>query len=212
MSPALQLAFVQHVIPIITATVPRTVTPVGAEDPEELIQDGIVLACRAAEELERRRKPVLLRSVAYYAIQRLKSGRRSYSAGRTDVMSPGCQLDGNAEVASLEEPVHVSDADDEYVTLGGVLASRKDDPAQAAVRNTDWSAFMTLLDGPQQYIVRATAEGQSVNDQAEHLKVSAPAVCSRRQTVARRARCFWGDSVLTDVQAQPLWRRQAEQR
>ena len=210
MSPALQLAFVQHVIPIITATVPRTVTPVGAEDAEELIQDGIVLACKAAEELERRKRPVPMRSVAYYAIQRLKSGRRSYSAGRTDVMSPGCQLDGNASVASLEEPVHVSDADDEDFTLGDMLASRKDDPAQIAVRNTDWNEFLTLLEEPQQYIVRATAAGESVNDQAAKLKVSAPAICSRRQTVARRARCFWGDSVLADVQAQPLWRRQVE--
>jgi hypothetical protein len=77
-----------------------------------------------------------------------------------------------------------------------------------AVRNADWSEFMTMLDGPQQYILKATAEGQSVNSQAEELKVSAPAVCQRRDTIGRRARRFWGDSVLADVQTLPLWRRE----
>jgi len=66
-----------------------------------------------------------------------------------------------------------------------------------------------MLDERQPYIVRATAEGESVNQQASHLKVSPPAITQRKDTIARRARQFWGDGVLTDVQALPLWRRQA---
>ena len=67
-----------------------------------------------------------------------------------------------------------------------------------------------VLEGPQQYIVQATAEGESVNHQAEELKVSPSAVCQRRDTIGRRARRFWGDEVLRDAQVLPLWRRQAE--
>jgi hypothetical protein len=69
-----------------------------------------------------------------------------------------------------------------------------------------------MLDGRQQYIAMATAGGESVNHQAEHLKVSPPAVCSRKDTIAKRAKAFWGNGVLADVQMQPLWRRAAEQR
>jgi len=211
MSPAMQRLFMQQIAPILVAAVPRVVVPVGSEDPDELVQDALVTACNAVHGLEQQGKQVIPKSVAYYTLQRLKSGRRSTGAGRTDVMSPGCQLDGNASVASLEEPVHVSDEESD-MTLGDLIACRRDDPSQRAVRNTDWKEFMTMLDAPQRYIVRATAEGESVSHQAEHLKVSPPAVCSRKDTIARKARRFWGDDVLADVQVRPLWRRAAEQR
>ena len=44
------------------------------------------------------------------------------------------------------------------------------------------------------------------------LNVTPSAITQRRQTIARRARSFWGDSVLAEVQILPFWRRQAEQR
>ena len=210
MSPAMQEFFMAQIAPILVAAVPRVVVPVGAEDADELVQDALVAACEAVHRLEQRGQQIIPRSVAYYTIQRLKSGRRSTGGGRADVMSPGCQLDGNASISSLEEPVHVNDEDNENFTLGDVLATRKDDPAQAAVRNADWAEFMTLLEPPQQYIVKATAEGESYMDQAAQLKVSPSAITQRRDTIAKRARRFWGDEVLEDVQVQPLWRREVQ--
>jgi DNA-directed RNA polymerase specialized sigma24 family protein len=211
MSPAAQELFMSQIAPILIAAVPRVVIPVGAEDADELVQDALVAACEAVHRLEKRGKQIIPKSVAYYTIQRLKTGRRSTGAGRTDVMSPGCQLDGNSSMSSLDEPVHVSD-DNEDLALGDVLAGRKDDPSQIAARNTDWAEFMTMLDGRQQYIVKATAEGESYSGQAAQLKISPSAITQRRQTIARRARQFWGESVIADAQVLPLWRREAEQR
>jgi hypothetical protein len=37
-------------------------------------------------------------------------------------------------------------------------------------------------------------------------------ITQRCDTIAKRARQFWGDGVLEDVQRLRLWRRQAEQR
>jgi hypothetical protein len=203
----MQEFFMSQVAPILVAAVPRVVIPVGAEDADELVQDALVAACEAVHRLEKRGQQIIPRSVAYYTIQRLKMGRRSTGAGRTDVMSPGCQLDGNASVASLDEPLHVCE-DNEDFTLGDVLAGRRDDPAQVAVRNADWSEFMTVLDAPQRYIVMATAEGESYMGQAAQLKVTPSAITQRKDTIAKRARAFWGESVLADVQTQPLWRRE----
>jgi hypothetical protein len=47
------------------------------------------MAARMLEKLENNGQPLMPHSVAYYTLQRLKSGRRSYTAGRTDVLSPG---------------------------------------------------------------------------------------------------------------------------
>ena len=82
---------------------------------------------------------------------------------------------------------------------------------QRAKPCTGWSAFMALLDQPQRYIVRATAEGESYMGQAAQLEVSPSAITQRKDTIAKRARAFWGESVLADVQVQPLWRREMGQ-
>jgi hypothetical protein len=92
------------------------------------------------------------------------------------------------------------------------IATRKDDPAQVAVRNADWGQFMTMLDGRQRYIVKATAEGESYMGKAAHLRVTPAAITQRKDTIAKRARAFWGDGVLADAGVLPLWQRQAEQR
>ena len=207
MSPAMQEFFMSQIAPILVAVVPRVVIPIGAEDADELVQDALVAACEAVHRLEKKGQQIIPKSVAYYTIQRLKMGRRSTGAGRTDVMSPGCQLDGNASLSSLDEPVHVSD-DNEDLLLGDVLAGRKDDPSQMATRNADWGEFMTMLDGSQQYIVRATAEGESYSGQAAHLRVTPSAITQRRHSIAKRALEFWGDEVLADVGMLPLWRRE----
>jgi hypothetical protein len=75
-----------------------------------------------------------------------------------------------------------------------------------------WQEFLQLLEEPQQYIVRATAAGERYIGQAAQLKVTPSAITQRRRTIARKARRFWGDGVLEDVQMLPLWRRQGEQR
>ena len=160
MSPAAQELFMREIAPMLIATVPRVVMAVGAEDADELVQDALVSACQAVHQLEKNKRPIVPRSVAYYTLQRLKSGRRSTGAGRTDVMSPGCQLDGHSSVTSLDQPMKDSEGEgDDDLTLSDLIGGRKDDPCQAATRNADWGEFMTMLDGPQRYIVQATARG-----------------------------------------------------
>ena len=46
---------------------------------------------------------------------------------------------------------------------------------------------------------------------ATQLKVSPSAITQRKDTIARRARQFWGESVIADVQALPPWRREMGQ-
>ena len=121
---------------------PHCVKQVGAEDYEELVQDGIAMAAHMLHHLEERGKQVTPGNVAYYCLLHLKSGRRSYSSGRTDVMGSGTQLDHSSSVLSFEEEVGYDPELDEAVHLGDMLTCSKDDPAIAAGRNLDWEEFI----------------------------------------------------------------------
>jgi len=70
---------VSQILPIITATVPQVARPVGAETFGELVQDTLAIAAQMVESCEVRGKQIIPNSVAYYAIQRAKHGRRSLS-------------------------------------------------------------------------------------------------------------------------------------
>jgi hypothetical protein len=195
-----------EIAPVLAATVPRVIIPIGSEDADELVQDALTEACKAADSLERRNRPVPSSSIVYYAIQRLKAGRRFMQSGRTDVMSPGCRLDGRSVVESLEAPFGTDDEGGE-LCLGDVLASKQDDPACRAVRGMDWSAFVATLTPAQQQVVCDTAAGYGTKVQAQKMGISCPRITEQKRTIGKHARKFWGESVLQDAIEKPLWRK-----
>lgn len=78
MSPQAGMILINEIMPRLRAAVPRTVCPVvGAEDPEELVQDAAAIASAMLHSAEARGRPLKPACVAYYAIQALRSGRRS---------------------------------------------------------------------------------------------------------------------------------------
>ena len=211
MSPALQQTFMTEIAPMLESTVRRVIRPVGSEDADELVQDALAAACQAVDSLERRNRPIPCSSVVHYTLQALKTGRRSQSAGRTDVMSPGCQLDSRSVLESLDAPLTTDDEGGE-LCLGDVMAHKQDDPGCRAARNLDWSEFVTGLTSRQQRVLWATATGFRGNEQATALKVSAPRITELKRTIAARVEKFWGDAVLRDVTDKPLWRKARQTR
>ena len=106
MSPEAGYVLMEEIAPRLKAVIPRIQT-VGAEDAEELIQDAMAVAAKMLHELEQRGKSVTPGNVAYYTILHMKSGRRSYSVRRTDVMGSGTQMDGKSYLHSLQEPAGI---------------------------------------------------------------------------------------------------------
>ena len=156
------------------------------------------------QALEDAGKQVIAKSVAYYSIQRIKSGRRSYSSGRTDVHGPGCQLDQRCVIVSLEMPVDMED--DDNLTLGESLACRSDDPATVAGRDVDWTELEHVLDDRKRTLVQALHAGHGTGQIAKTLQVSAPRVVQMKREVADVILERWGDDVLDRVEDEPLWR------
>ena len=74
MSPQAGFVLMEEIAPRLRSAIPQCVHKVGAEDDEELYQDGLAMAAKLLDGLERRGKQVTPGNVAYYTILHLKSG------------------------------------------------------------------------------------------------------------------------------------------
>ena len=95
---------IDHIAPRLRAT-SRCLPQVGADDAEELYQDGLAIAAQMLDSAEKRGKKVTAGNIAWYASKQLSTGRRSNYGGRMDALSPAAQLDGNVQLSSLQHEV-----------------------------------------------------------------------------------------------------------
>lgn len=203
MSPAAGMMLTNEVLPILTATIPRVVRMIGSEDPEELVQDAVASAAQFVDSLERRGRAIYPQSVAYYSVQRAKSGRRSYSASRMDALSPAAQLDSTVALDHLD--AEISQLTSDTTTLHDLLADTKEDPSQRAARELDWSALLASLGRRDRAIVRQTAEEASLGTMAGQFRVSPARVCQLRRELGSKVRALMGAEVLADAARVPAW-------
>ncbi len=197
---------VDEILPRIQSAVPRCVKAVGAEDGEELIADVTAMAAEGIESCEERGVPLHPGSICYYAIQRAKTGRRSYGAGRMDAMSPAAQLDGRSALASMDEGIPADGDGGEATTLHDVLGSDAEDPSQAAARKIDWAALVANLDARKLGILKAFADGGKLQALARKFRVSAPRITQLKAELARQIKEAWGDGAIADAVRAPSWR------
>jgi len=195
-------------MPLIKTTVMRSIKPVGCEDHQEIVQDATAMAADMLDSSERKGKELFPKSVAYYAVQAAKSGRRSTYAGRSDAFSSAAHKDGRAVLVSMDEPLDIGN--DEETTLGDMLADKHDDPATLGARNMDWDELMGKLDDRSVDIVNGIAQGMMNTEVAKTLKISAPRVCQIKRKIAGQINEEWGEGIATQVAEYPAWRRVRE--
>lgn len=105
MSPSAGKMLIDKIAPRLRHAIPKAVHPFGGEDAEELVQDSIAIAAQMLHSVESAGKDFTPGNIAYFAVLHMKSGRRSQSSSRTDVMAPGTQLDQRCSVQSVDEEV-----------------------------------------------------------------------------------------------------------
>ena len=194
----------EQIAPRLKAAVPY-IKPVGAEDAQELFQDGLCMAAHLLDANERQGKVVPPSSVAYYTILHLKSGRRSHSAARTDVMGSGTQLDGKTAVLSMETEVGFDPETMEAIRLGEFLACSQDDPSTRACRNIDWDDFVTSHDYRYGVLLKDMAEGKDVLSRSKEWGVKYYQVRVLKEKMEAELREHMGPSVLEDSMRRPSW-------
>ena len=200
------ITLVEEITPRLRTLVPKSVKPVGAEDPEELLQDAITIAAQMLHRVEEQGKTVTAGNIAYYAILHMRSGRRSQGSSRVDTMGIGTQLDGSSSVLSFEEEVGYDPELDAPITLGELLASENEDPSMEAARNIDWSLFLATRDYRYGIMVKGIAEGQSLKATAEasgHLYMS---LYGLKEKLAEDVRQYLGDDAVAQSVKLPRWK------
>jgi len=195
----------EEIAPRLKAVIPH-IKPVGAEDSEELLQDAMAVAAKMLHDLEARGKQVTPGNVCYYVTLHMRSGRRSHSAGRTDVMSSGGQLDGKSMVLSFEEPAGMDPETGEEIPLGEMLAGNFDDPSMSASRNVDWEEFLSTHDDRYRLLVGELAAGKKALESARDRSESYFRVRRLKAQLADDLREYMGEEALADAMRIPSWR------
>ena len=204
MSPEAGTVLMEQIAPRLKAAVPY-IKPVGCEDKEELYQDGLCMAAHLLDNNERQGKTVPASSVAYYTILHLKSGRRSHSAARTDVMGSGTQLDGETAVLSMETEIGFDPETMEPIRLGEFLSCSQDDPSTRAARNLDWDDFTNSHDYRYAVLLKDMAEGKDVLARSKEWRQKYYQTRILKERMEAALREHMGPEAVSDAVRRPLW-------
>lgn len=208
MSPTAGMMLVSRITPLIAAAIARgAVRGTGCEDVEELTAEGRALAAKALDSAERRGKAVPPQSVAFYALEGLKRGRRSGYAGTMDALSAAATVSGRVNVRSLDEPMGIDGNDQATeLTLHDTLADTAEDVDRAAARRLDWDQVYNRLDARNRTLVTAMAAGYGTGEIAARIKVSPPRVCQLKESLGNYVVESWGTNGIAEVSAPSQWR------
>jgi hypothetical protein len=208
MSPQTGCLLINEIAPRMRATA-RCLPKVGADDVEEVYQDGLAIAAKMLDNAEQNGKEVTAGNIVWHASKQLATGRRSTYAGRTDTMAPSTMLDGNSRIASLHGEV-VSDQEPgggvESTPLTDLLVDTVEDPAMAAARNIDWAEFLSGLDALSRKMVVAFAHGDTARSLKNEAGLSDSGMSSRKRQLIAKMREVLGPDCLADAGRQPDWR------
>lgn len=204
MSPEAGICLMEQIAPRLKSAVPY-IKPVGSEDKDELLQDGLAMAAHMLDANERNGKLVPPSSVAYYVCLHLRSGRRSYGSGRTDVMFSTTQLDGKSAVLSMETEVGFDPETMEPIRLGEFLSCSQDDPAVKAGRNIDWDEFINSHDYRYGVLLKDMAEGKDVLSRSKEWGQKYSQVRVLKEKMETELREHMGPEAVNDAMRRPRW-------
>ena len=207
MSPRAGWLLVNEIVPRLRSTVPLVAHCVGAEDPEELIGDATLHAARILHSAEQRGKTVSASSVAFYAIEHTRSGRRSCGNSASDVHGAATQLKGRSRLESMEQVVASNEeCGGEIWELHDVLSSDAEDPGTKAARKMDWSEFALALTERERAVIDCIVEGRSLRHAAKRFRVCDSTMQGDKRNLAVKIQTFFGSDILIEVRRSPRWK------
>lgn len=209
MSPMLDEMLVTEVLPRLKGA-SRSVPKIGCEDDEEIIQDTTLMAARMMESAEKAGQQFTAGNIAFFTIRAARSGRRSYYSGASDVMSAGCQIQGKAKHASLDEEIETEEG--EAGQLHDVVApfdpfDHEADPAEEAARNLDWQAFLASHPPRHRIAIRVLMEGGTMREAGKRCGIKDSAALLLKRRIAEDLIEFFGLEVIRRLLGgvRPAW-------
>jgi hypothetical protein len=198
MSPLLEEMLVKEVVPRLRSAA-RSIQKIGCEDDDEIIQDATLMAAKMMDSAERAGHKFTAGNMAYYAAKAARSGRRSYYSGRSDVYSPGCQIDGHAIHEHLDDEIEFESGD--YGTLHDIISpfdpnSHEADPAEEAGRNLDWADFVASHPPRHRIAILVLVDGGTMREAGKRCGLKDSAALKLKRRIASDLVDFFGDDVI----------------
>ncbi len=198
MSPMMEEMLVAEVMPRLRNAV-RSIPKIGHEDDEEIVQDATLMAARMMDSAEQAGRTFTAGNVSYYAARAARSGRRSYYTGRSDALSPGCQIDGNARHEWLDEAIELESG--EPGTLHDVIApygyqGPEPDPAEEAARNLDWETFLATHPPRHRIAILVLVGGGTMREAGKRCGLRDSAAMNLKHRIAADLVEFFGEDVI----------------
>ncbi len=209
MSPQNEQLLVEHIAPRIRSSLSHA-PQIGADDLDEMAQDGIALAATLLTSAEVRGKPVSAGNISYYSSRMVRQGPRSTGLSKTDPLHPAAQVSGRCSLLSLDAPLTSEPDGEQIMCLHDVLASPSEDPSMSASRRLDWDRLVPLLDPNTREVLVCLSKGEDLTTLVPKLKRSRSALQDDKEHLAALVREHLGPEILLQVQEQPRWRDDVE--
>ena len=198
LSPMMDAMLVNEVVPRLR-NVARTISKVGHGDNEEIIQDATLMAARMMDSAEKAGHPITAGNVLYYAAKAARSGRRSYYTGRSDVLSPGCQIDGKVRHEWLDEEIEMEFGDTgslHDVILPYCYQGAEPDPAEEAARNLDWESFLASHPPRHRTAILVLVSGGTMREAGKRCGLKDSGALHLKRRIAADLVAFFGEDVI----------------
>jgi hypothetical protein len=188
-------------MPRLRAAAP-SIPKIGCEDNEEITQDVTLMAARMMDAAEKAGKTFTAGNIAYYATRAARSGRRSYYAGRTDALSPGCQIEGRARHESLDDEIRFENGEfGDVYTLHDIVTppdyqGHEPDPAEEAARNLDWAEFLAAHPPRHRTAILVLLEGGNMRAAGKRCGLRDAAASNLKRRIAADLVEFFGPEVI----------------
>lgn len=150
-------------------------------------------------------KEVTRGNIAYYTIQKLRSGRRSQGSSVCDVYAIGTQVKGHSRMTSLDDVAGTTD-DGEVFEFHDVLSNDQEDPATKAARRMDWDSFMNGLSKREQAIILCMIEGKPLSGLARRKRINPSTIMYSKNRLASAIQEYMGSDIIKDIQRRPGWK------
>ena len=214
MSPRNEALLINEVYPRLRNAA-HSIPKIGPEDNDEVLQDTTLMAARMMESAENAGHPITAGNACYYAVKAARTGRRSYYTGRSDAMSPGCQIDGKARHEWLDAEVEFETGD--TGTMHDIVGSYgyqgdECDPAEQAARNIDWQSFLESHPPRHRVAISVLLEGGTMREAGKRCGIGdSAALLLKRRIAADLIEYFGEDEIRRLLEGvKPAWESDLE--
>ena len=195
MSPRNEALLINEVYPRLRNAA-HSIPKIGHEDTDEVLQDTTLMAARMMESAENAGHPITAGNACFYAVKAARSGRRSYYTGRSDVMSPGCQIDGKARHEWLDAEVEFEAG--ESSSLHDVISTcgyqgQESDVAEEAARNIDWESFLASHPPRHRVAIEVLLEGGTMREAGKRCGIGDSAALLLKRRIAADLIEYFGE-------------------